>query len=109
MELMDRSLHDLYKLVYEKLHLIIPEWVVGKMADAVSSHRHSPSHTYTYTFSFFLTHTHILYLSLSLSQTVKALHYLKANLNVLHRGTKFYTKILRNACKIYAGCQCNFM
>ncbi|CAI8054258.1 Galactokinase [Geodia barretti] len=26
MELMDMSLHDLYKLVYEKLHLTIPEW-----------------------------------------------------------------------------------
>ena len=30
------SLHDLYKLVYENLHLTIPEWVVGKMAEAVS-------------------------------------------------------------------------
>ena len=36
MELMDTSLNDLYKLVYEKLHLTIPEWVVGKMAEAVS-------------------------------------------------------------------------
>jgi hypothetical protein len=54
MELMDTSLNDLYKLVYEKLHLTIPEWVVGKMAEA----------------------------------TVKALHYLKANLNVLHRDVK---------------------
>ena len=36
MELMDKSLHDLYKLVYEKLHLTILEWVVGKMAEAVS-------------------------------------------------------------------------
>ena len=36
MELMDMSLHDLYKLVYENLHLTIPEWVVGKMAEAVS-------------------------------------------------------------------------
>ena len=40
MELMDRSLHDLYKLVYEKLHLTIPEWVVGKMAEAVSFMAH---------------------------------------------------------------------
>ena len=36
MELMDKSLHDLYKLVYELLKLTIPEWVVGKMAESVS-------------------------------------------------------------------------
>ena len=36
MELMDKSLHQLYKLVYETLHLSIPEPVVGKMAEAVS-------------------------------------------------------------------------
>ena len=35
MELMDKSLHDLYKLVYGTLKLTIPEWVVGKMAEAV--------------------------------------------------------------------------
>lgn len=37
MELMDRSLDQLYKLVYEKLKLRIPESVVGKMAEAVRS------------------------------------------------------------------------
>ena len=36
MELMDMSLHDLYKLVYDKLKLKIPEAVVGKMAESVS-------------------------------------------------------------------------
>ena len=42
MELMDKSLHHLYKLVYEKLKLTIPEEVIGKMAEAVSwSHSHS--------------------------------------------------------------------
>ena len=35
MELMDKSLHQLYKLVYEKLKLTIPEKVIGKMAEAV--------------------------------------------------------------------------
>ena len=35
MELMDRCLDQLYKLVYEKLKLRIPEAVVGKMAEAV--------------------------------------------------------------------------
>ena len=35
MELMDRCLDQLYKLVYEKLKLRIPEEVVGKMAEAV--------------------------------------------------------------------------
>ena len=40
MELMDRCLDQLYKLVYEKLELTIPEPVVGKMAEAVS---HNPS------------------------------------------------------------------
>lgn len=36
MEMMDRSLHDLYKLVYDKLELRIPELVVGRMAESVS-------------------------------------------------------------------------
>lgn len=54
MELMDKSLHQLYKLVYEKLKLTIPEKVIGKMAEA----------------------------------TIKALHFLKFTLNVLHRDVK---------------------
>ncbi len=36
MEMMDKSLHDLYKLVYNKLSQRIPENVVGKMAECVS-------------------------------------------------------------------------
>ena len=36
MELMDRCLDQLCKLVYEKLKLTIPEAVVGKMAESVS-------------------------------------------------------------------------
>ena len=36
MEMMDRSLHDLYKLVYDKLHLHIPDNVVGRMSESVS-------------------------------------------------------------------------
>ncbi len=36
MELMDHSLHQLYKLVYETLKLSIPEEIVGKMAESVS-------------------------------------------------------------------------
>ena len=35
MELMDKSLDQLYKLVHEKLKLTIPEPVIGKMALAV--------------------------------------------------------------------------
>jgi len=35
MEMMDRSLHDLYKLVYNVLKQKIPEEVVGKMAESV--------------------------------------------------------------------------
>ena len=35
MELMDVSLHHLYKMVYDKLKLAIPEPVVGKMAESV--------------------------------------------------------------------------
>ena len=35
MELMDSSLQQLYKLVYETLKLRIPEDVVGKMAESV--------------------------------------------------------------------------
>ena len=75
MELMDKSLHQLYKLVYEQLHLSIPEWVVGKMAEAVS---HKLTHVYSTCC--------MKYFSSEPSQTMKALHYLKANLNVLHRG-----------------------
>ena len=37
MELMDKSLSQLYKLVYDQLKLRIPEPVVGKMVEAVSS------------------------------------------------------------------------
>ena len=39
MELMDKSLDQLYKLVYRKLDLTIPESVVGKMAEAVGYFR----------------------------------------------------------------------
>ena len=39
MELMDKSLHQLYKLVYDTLKLNIPENVVGKMAEAVRNVR----------------------------------------------------------------------
>ena len=39
MELMDRCLDQVYKLVYEKLKLSIPEAVVGKMAEAVREYR----------------------------------------------------------------------
>ena len=35
MELMDKSLHQLYKLVYDTLHVSIPEPVIGKMAESV--------------------------------------------------------------------------
>ena len=35
MELMDRSLDQVYVLVYQKLRLRIPEDIVGKMAEAV--------------------------------------------------------------------------
>ena len=38
MELMDRSLHELYKLVYDKLGERIPELVLGKMAESVSQY-----------------------------------------------------------------------
>ena len=37
MELMDMSLHDLRVLVYERLKQIIPETVLGKMAESVSN------------------------------------------------------------------------
>ena len=37
MELMDKSLDQLYKLVHKKLKLTIPEPVIGKMALAVRS------------------------------------------------------------------------
>lgn len=36
MEIMHRSLHEVYKLVYDKLKLRIPELVVGRMAESVS-------------------------------------------------------------------------
>ena len=36
MELMHKSLHLLYKLVYETLKLNIPEDILGKIAEAVS-------------------------------------------------------------------------
>ena len=36
MELMDKSLHALYRLVYEQLHQSIPLPVLGKMAESVS-------------------------------------------------------------------------
>ena len=35
MELMDSSLHQLYKLVHEKLKRSIPEDILGKMAESV--------------------------------------------------------------------------
>ena len=37
MELMDKSLSQLYKLVYDQLKLRIPEPVLGKMIEAVSA------------------------------------------------------------------------
>lgn len=54
MEIMHRSLHEVYKLVYDKLKLRIPELVVGRMAES----------------------------------TLKALHFLKEELKVLHRDVK---------------------
>ncbi|KAL5473918.1 hypothetical protein EMCRGX_G028485 [Ephydatia muelleri] len=54
MELMDKSLSQLYKLVYDQLKLRIPEPVLGKMIEAI----------------------------------VKALHFLKSQLKVLHRDVK---------------------
>ena len=36
MELMDKSLHALYRVVYEKLKQSIPLPVLGKMAESVS-------------------------------------------------------------------------
>lgn len=36
MELMDKSLDKLYSLVYNRLGDVIPEVIVGKMAEAVS-------------------------------------------------------------------------
>lgn len=69
MELMDMSLHDLRILVYERLRLSIPENVLGKIAESVSTCilMRSSSHC-------------------NLLQTLKALIYLKTKLNVLHRG-----------------------
>ena len=37
MELMDMSLHDLRILVYERLRQAIPETVLGKIAESVST------------------------------------------------------------------------
>ena len=37
MELMDMSLHDLRILVYERLKQVIPETVLGKIAESVST------------------------------------------------------------------------
>ena len=37
MELMDMSLHDLRLLVYDRLKQVIPETVLGKMAESVSN------------------------------------------------------------------------
>lgn len=54
MELMDKSLHALYRVVYEQLKQSIPLPVLGKMAES----------------------------------TLKALFYLKTELNVLHRDVK---------------------
>ena len=75
MELMDRCLDQLYKLVYEKLKLTIPEAVVGKMAESVS---HS-------SLSLSLSPVAVIVMCI-VSQTIKALHFLKSILNVLHRG-----------------------
>ncbi len=36
MEMLHRSLHEVYKLVYDKLGERIPELVVGRMAESVS-------------------------------------------------------------------------
>ena len=36
MEMLHRSLHEVYKLVYDKLGDRIPERVVGRMAESVS-------------------------------------------------------------------------
>jgi hypothetical protein len=38
MELMDKSLHALYRVVYEQLKQAIPLPVLGKMAESVSQH-----------------------------------------------------------------------
>ena len=89
MELMDRSLDQLYKLVYEKLKLRIPESVVGKMAEAVRSlYKYLACDLLLFFIVFCLLYVLIMFI-FSL-QIVKALHFLKANLNVLHRGTYMY-------------------
>lgn len=72
MELMDKSLHALYRVVYEQLKQSIPLPVLGKMAESVSQH---------------MTIMHCINdNNLYLLQTLKALYYLKTELNVLHRG-----------------------
>lgn len=71
MELMDKSLHQLYQLVYKKLHLTIPEPVIGKMALSVSCHMTISQSDCCNTLCL---------------QVVKALHFLKFNLKVMHRG-----------------------
>ena len=62
MELMDRCLDQLYKLVYKKLELTIPETVVGKMAEAVSNtqHTHTTQHNLNKHTHTTLAHTHSL-------------------------------------------------
>lgn len=71
MELMHKSLHEVYKLVYDKLGLRIPEPVVGRMAESVS---------------FQITLSVSVYNCIHFTQTLKALHFLKEELKVLHRG-----------------------
>ena len=86
---MDRCLDQLYKLVYEKLKLTIPEAVVGKMAESVS---HS-------SLSLSLVALIVMYI---VSQTIKALHFLKSTLNVLHRGALAACKLVM--CKLFSLC-----
>ena len=88
---MDRCLDQLYKLVYEKLKLTIPEAVVGKMAESVS---HS-----SLSLSLSLVALIVMYI---VSQTIKALHFLKSTLNVLHRGALAACKLVM--CKLFSLC-----
>ncbi|KAL5473917.1 hypothetical protein EMCRGX_G028484 [Ephydatia muelleri] len=66
MELMDKSLSQLYKLVYDQLKLRIPEPVLGKMIEAI----------------------------------VKALHFLKSQLKILHRDVKPSNVLINKAGQI---------
>ena len=77
MELMDRSLEELYRLVYGKLKENIPELVIGKMALSVGT---PPCLLHLSNYSL------PPLLSLLLFQTLKALTYLHDKLNVMHRG-----------------------